>query len=193
MRIALFGGSFDPVHDAHLALASVALEHLALDRLLWVPVGDAWQKERPLAPARHRAAMVSLAIAAEPRCVLETIEVERAGPSYTIDTVRELQAREPHAQWWLVLGQDQYANLHTWRDWRDLARRVVFAVAGRAGDEPRAGTELAPHRHQMVTLALPPMNVSSTEIRRRIAHGERIDDMVPPAVARYIDLHHLYR
>jgi nicotinate-nucleotide adenylyltransferase len=98
-RIGLFGGSFDPVHNAHVALARSALEALALDEVRWIPAGHPWQKTRTLADAAHRQAMVALAIEDEPRFVLDPIELQRPGPSYMLDTVTELQAAQPDAQW----------------------------------------------------------------------------------------------
>jgi nicotinate-nucleotide adenylyltransferase len=196
-RIGILGGSFDPVHNAHVALARSALEHLQLDELLWVPAGQAWQKTRRLADANHRAAMVQLVIDSEPRFKLERCELDRDGPSYMLDTVSELQSRTPNAQWFLVLGQDQYANLHTWHGWRELLDRVTLAVAGRAGDEPTPSPELAAVPHRMSMLPMPPMADSATEIRRRLQQRpggsqDGVADMVPAAVARYIDQHHLY-
>ena len=192
-RIGLYGGSFDPPHNAHIALARTALEHLSLDELRWVPAGVQWQKTRELAPVPDRQAMVMAAIAGEPRFALENCELWRSGPSYTIDTVRDLQDAEPDAEWFLVVGQDQYANLHTWRHWRELVQRVTLAVAARDGVEPQPAPELAAEPHRAVTLPLPRIDVSSSEIRQRIAGGRDYTDMVPPAVARYIDLHPLYR
>ena len=191
-RIGLLGGSFDPPHNAHLALAHAALEHLRLDELRWLPAGDPWQKKRRLASAADREAMVRLAIAGEPRFVLDDRELRRSGPSYTVDTLRELQASE-QADWFLVLGQDQYANLHTWHDWPELLQRVTLAVAARAGIEPAPSEPVAATPHRMQLVPLPPMAVSATEIRQRIAAGREYTDMVPEAVARYIDRHHLYR
>jgi nicotinate-nucleotide adenylyltransferase len=190
-RIGLFGGSFDPVHVAHLALARRALADLALDELRWVPAGHAWQKTRAMTPAAHREAMLRLAIADEPRWVLEGCELRRPGPSYTVDTVRELQAAEPGATWFLVIGQDQYAGLHTWHHFDELLRLVTLAVALRPGAaaEADARVRAAP----MQPIALPPMAVSATDIRARIAAGEGIAGLVPPAVADYIDRHRLYR
>jgi nicotinate-nucleotide adenylyltransferase len=190
-RIALFGGSFDPVHAAHVALAGVALSQLGLDELRWVPAGRQWQKHRDLTPAVHRAAMVRLAIAGEPRFVLEDCELRRSGASYTYDTVRELQAAEPGAEWFLVIGQDQYAGLHSWVRWQEMLQRVTLAVANRPGVTVLASPEVQAVPHRVVPL--PMMDVSSTEIRARVARGLAVDDLVPAPVARYIAQHALYQ
>jgi len=190
-RIGLFGGSFDPVHNAHVALARLALDRLQLDELRWIPAGKPWQKkDREITPASQREAMVALAIQGEPRFKLERCELERSGPSYMLDTVRELQAAESGAQWFLIVGQDQYASLHTWHGWQELLRLVRLAVANRPGAHSPVNAELARVPH--VEVALPMMDVSSTELRQRIAAGQGVDDLVPAAVARYIDQHHLY-
>ena len=200
-RIGILGGSFDPVHNTHLALAGVALQHLKLDQLLWVPVGQPWQKSRQLARAADRAAMVALAIALEPRFKLESCELLRTGPSYTVDTVRELRARAGDAKdasdhWFLIIGQDQFAQFHTWHGWEDLVRMVTLAVANRAGDAPHSNPEVAAAMGASATvieLPLPPSNVSATGVRQRVALGQDIAAMVPPAVASYIERHGLYR
>ncbi len=192
-RIGLFGGSFDPVHVAHVALARCALEQLALDAVWWIPAGRNWQKGGTAAGAEQRAAMIALAIDGEPRFRLERCELDRAGPSYTIDTVRALRQREPGKDWTLILGQDQYAGLPSWHEWRELVSLVTLAVAGRADAAPRAPVPLAAVPHRAVALAMPAMAVSATEIRARIARGDDITALVPPGVARYIDQHHLYR
>ena len=190
-RIGIFGGTFDPVHSAHLALARVALDQLQLDEVRWIPAGRPWQKARDLTPARHRAAMVALAIRDEPRFVLDECELRRSGASYTLDTVRELQAAEPGAQWFLIIGQDQYAGLHTWLGWENLLGRVTLAVANRPGAALQENPEVRRVGHQ--AMGLPMMDVSSTEIRARRAAGQGIDTLVPAAVSSYIDQHHLYR
>jgi nicotinate-nucleotide adenylyltransferase len=190
-RIGLFGGTFDPVHNAHLALARSALVDLKLDEVRWVPAGQPWQKARHLTDAAHREAMVGLAIAGEPRFVLDRAEIERAGPSYTLDTVRELQAREPGNEWFLIIGQDQYAGLHGWNGWQELLGRVVLAVANRPGAALPVDPEVLRFPHRSVPL--PMLDIASTAIRRRVAAGADISELVPPQVAGYIDRHALYR
>ena len=192
-RIGLFGGSFDPVHVAHLALARCALDALALDAVYWVPAGLAWQKGGAAASAAQRAAMVALAVAGEPRFALERCEIDRAGPSYTIDTVLQLRAREPGAQWWLIVGQDQLERLPTWRRWRDLVALVQLAVANRAGEAPALPAELGAAGVTLHALAMPALEVSSSEIRARVAAGREIASLVPAPVAGYIAEHGLYR
>ncbi|WP_181179020.1 nicotinate-nucleotide adenylyltransferase [Methylibium rhizosphaerae] len=195
-RIGLFGGSFDPVHVAHLALARTALDTLGLDRLHWVPTRP-WQKAgRELAADEHRAAMVALAIDGEPRYRLDRRELRRTGPSYTVDTVCELHAEHPGAWVFLLLGQDQYANLHTWKDWQSLLPLVTLAVAARDGRRPEPAPELAAVPHRLEMLAMPRLDVSATDIRTRLARGEPASALVPSLVtapvARYIDQHRLY-
>jgi nicotinate-nucleotide adenylyltransferase len=193
-RIGLFGGSFDPVHNAHLALAREALQSLALDQVRWVPAGQPWQKvtvgTRPMTPASHREAMVRAVIGGEPRFVLDRIEIERQSASYTLDTVRHVQATFPGSACFLLIGADQYANLHTWHGWQELLGRVVLAVANRPGLMPPVHPDVLRHPHRSVPL--PMLDISSTDIRRRVARGEAIDQLVPPDVASYIARHGLY-
>ncbi len=190
-RAGLFGGTFDPVHNAHVALAHAALDGLTLDEVRWVPTGQPWQKDRRITPAAHREAMVRLAIEGEPRFVLDRIEIERDGPSYTLDTVRALRAAHPGVEWVLIIGQDQYAGLHTWRDWPQLLALVTLAVANRPGvaTAPHADVRAHPHR----AVPLPMLDISATDVRARVAAGLDIAQLVPPQVARYIETHGLYR
>jgi nicotinate-nucleotide adenylyltransferase len=187
-RIGLFGGTFDPPHNAHVALARSALDALALDGLRWIPAGQPWQKTRVVTPAVHREAMVRLAIQGQARFVLDRIELEREGPSYTLDTVRALQ---PLGELVLIIGADQYAGLHTWRGWQELLGLVTLAVANRPGPMPPVSVEVLRHPHRVVPL--PMLDVSATKIRARVARGLPIDGLVPPSVASYIDLNRLYK
>ncbi len=190
-RIGLFGGSFDPVHDAHLALAEAALAELRLGQVRWIPAGQPWQKDRAITPAVHREAMLRLAIAHEPRFVLDRIELQRNGPSYTLDTVQALAAAQPGTQWFLIIGQDQYTSLHTWRNWQTLLGMVVLAVANRPGSACQPHPDVLRFPHRMVPL--PMLDISSTEIRNRVKTGAAISELVPPDVARYIESNALYR
>lgn len=190
-RIGLFGGTFDPPHQAHVALARLALDVLQLDELRWVPAGNPWQKSRTITPAAQREAMVRLAMGDDARFVFERCELVRQGPSYTLDTVRELQAAEPGAQWFLLIGQDQYAGLHTWHGWQELLGRVTLAVARRPGVDAAPPAAVQAFAHQVVPL--PMMDIASSDIRTQVAAGRPITDLVPPAVAGYIDQHRLYR
>ncbi len=190
-RVGLFGGSFDPVHNAHVALAQAALSELKLDEVRWIPAGQPWQKTRAITAAQHRAAMLQLAIAAQPRFVLDRTELDRPGQSFTLDTVRALATAQPGTKWFLLIGQDQYANLHTWRDWQALLGLVVLAIANRPGDQRSPHTDVQRFPHRMVPL--PMLDISSTDIRQRAARGADISHLVPPAVARYIETHGLYR
>jgi nicotinate-nucleotide adenylyltransferase len=191
---ALFGGSFDPPHLAHLALARAALAELALDRLVWMPAARSPHKPGPpSAPAADRVAMLRLLTAGEPRFEIDERELARPGPSYTVDTLRALCAEAPDTAWWLVIGQDQYARLDTWHDWRGLVALAGLAVAAR-GDEPVAAAPgLAGCPHEMRVLAMPAMPHSATAARARSARGEDVAALVGAPVARYIAHHHLYR
>jgi len=193
-RIGLFGGSFNPPHLAHLALARVARDVLALDELRWLPAGQPWQKPASeMAAASDREAMVRLMVAGEPGMVVDARELQRSGASYTMDTVRELQTERPGARWFLVIGQDQYGRLDTWRDAAQLASLVTLAVAARHGQAPQPPAAWAEPPHPVMVLPLPRTDISATDIRQRAAAGEPVSPLVGDAVARYIDQHHLYR
>ena len=190
-RIGILGGTFDPVHNAHLALARAALAVGDLDQVRWVPSGQPWQKDRVITRATDREAMVRIAIEGESRFVLDRIEIERPGPSYMLDTVREWQRREPGKEWVLILGRDQYEGLTTWHGWQELLGLVTLAVAERPGTGVADGAADDPHPYRTLPMSL--HDISSTAIRMAIREGQDISRLVPPAVARYIDSHGLYR
>ena len=193
-RVGLFGGTFDPVHRAHVALAEAALAALQLAEVRWIPAGQPWQKARPITDAAHRVAMLQLATRHQPRFVLDRIELDRAGPSYTLDTVQALAAAQPGTDWFLLIGQDQYAGLHSWHGWRELLGRVTLAVAQRPGPAQPVHAEVLAHvlahSHRMLPLGM--LDIASSDIRERVARGDDISKLVPPEVARYIDQHGLY-
>ncbi len=192
--IGLLGGSFDPPHRAHLALARSALRALRLDAVWLIPAGQPWQRAPLAASAQQRWDMVQLLLAGEPGLHACDLELMRDGPSYTIDTVRELQRRHPHTAYTLIVGSDQLANLCSWRDWEALAAAVDIAAAARPGHalQPPAGLLQALQRggHALRLLPLPPLPLSATQARA--AHGNTLRTIVPPAVARYIEQHHIY-
>lgn len=193
-RIGLLGGSFDPPHLGHLALGRAARAALGLAEVRWLPAGAPWQKaRRQLAPAPHRAAMLGLLLDGEPGAVVDTIELDRDGPTYTLDTVLALQGAHPNpAEWVLILGQDQYGRFDTWHRWAELLDHVVLAVAARAGQAPQPPAALAGRPHQVLALPMPRLDISASDIRARVARGEPVVTLVGDRVARYIDQNHLY-
>ncbi len=194
-RIGLFGGAFDPPHSAHRALVRAALDHLALDSLLVIPTGQAWHKSRTLTPAQHRLAMARLCFADLPQVQVDALEIERPGPSYTIDTLRTLAARRPDAEWFLLIGEDQARALTQWRDWQQIAQLATICVAERE-DSTGAGGQFEPPEalaQRFRRLPVPPMAVSATDIRARLGKHQSIESLVFEPVARYIEHHHLYQ
>lgn len=199
-RVGVFGGAFDPPHEAHVALARAAIAAFALDRLLIVPTGDAWHKSRPLSPAAGRLAMCQLAFAHLPQVVVDDRELRRDGPTYTIDTLTELRREWPGAELFLQIGADQAAAFHTWRRAQDIVDIAIISIAARGdsagaamqldAENPLPGLRVAPGRVRV--LPLPPLPHSATDVRRRVAAGLPIDHLVAPAVAGYIAKHHLY-
>jgi nicotinate-nucleotide adenylyltransferase len=193
-RVGLFGGAFDPPHRAHVALAQAAIDQLQLDELRVLPTGQAWHKPQTLSPAADRLAMARIAFGDLSRVALDERELNRQGPSYTIDSLRELQAEQPDAGFFLVIGEDQAQSFTTWRDWQSIARLATICLAERPSLAERPGGQVsalpAPARVQW--LNLPAMPESATDIRRRAAAGESIGHLVPAGVASYIDQHHLY-
>ena len=198
-RIGVFGGAFDPPHNAHRALANAALDQLNLAELRIFPTGRAWHKSRALTDADDRLAMSRLAFGGLPRTVVDAREVLRDGPTYTLDTLRELQAERPDAQPVLIMGADQARALPSWHGWQVILSIAIISVAHRAIQtgatarfDPKSLPGLPPGA-RFESLELPAMDTSATDIRLRIARGEDVSALVPSAVARYIDQHLLYR
>ena len=196
-RIGLLGGSFDPIHRAHLELACRAADELGLQQVWLIPAGRPWQRGELAASASQREDMTRLAAAADPRLRVLDLELRREGPTYTIDTLRELQASQPECEFVLILGSDQLENLPSWKDWRQIAARVDLAVAQRPAHRARAASEvlqaLRAGGHTLHLLRMPPAEVSATEVRERAARRRDLRDLVPAAVADYIERHHLYQ
>lgn len=192
-RIGLLGGSFDPVHLAHVALARTALHALGLSQVQLIPAGSPWQRAPLQASPAQRCEMIRLAIADEPGMSLNTLEIERTGATYTVDTIRALPADVRYV--WL-LGADQLVNFCTWKDWREIAARVDLAVATRPGTPLAAPGELAQYLEQagrqLEELPFSDMPISASEIRRRLAQDLPVDDLLAKPVYQYVRAHHLY-
>jgi nicotinate-nucleotide adenylyltransferase len=185
--VGLFGGSFDPIHHGHLIVARVAAEALGLDALRFVPAREQpFKQGRHGATAEQRAAMLDLAVAGTTGFGVERAELRRPGPSYTVDTLRELHAQEPGIRLTLLLGADAAAELEAWHQAAEipsLARVVVFARAG----TPAPASALIGGR-----VEVPAVDISATEIRRRVREGRSIRYWVPDPVAEYVSRHRLY-
>lgn len=193
-RFGLFGGAFDPPHNAHRELVETALRTLRLDGLHILPTGQAWHKARTLSDAGHRLAMCRLAFGDLPGVVIDRRELERPGSTYTIDTVEEIARERPGAELFLLIGQDQHRAFTTWRRWQDLLDRVTLVVAARPASEPASPHPDDPPTVPCLRLDMPLSPISSTAIRRLAAdRSPTLAALVPKPVARYISSHSLYQ
>jgi nicotinate-nucleotide adenylyltransferase len=201
MRIGVFGGTFDPVHLGHLILAEQCREQARLDRVLFVPSARPPHKQRhPVSPFRHRAEMLQLATAGHPAFRIDELENERAGPSFTVDTLDELKKRYPDAEWFFLVGSDTLAEMHEWHDPAGIVRRAGLLVVARGGERVLSAEELRASlrlpQGEAVRLAViesPRIEISSRELRRRAALGRSLRYLVPRAVECYIEEKGLYR
>ena len=187
-RIAIYGGTFDPIHHGHLILARDTLEFLELDLLIFMPCAQSPHKlNRTAASADDRIRMLQLATAGEARFWVSRLEADRRGPSYAIDTMRELGDSFPNARWWWIIGADQLPKLSTWSEYPELKKRIIFAVL------PRTGARL---KKITGAIHLPKprlVDISATEIRHRVKQHLPIHHLTPAPVADYIARHRLYR
>ena len=197
-RIGMFGGTFDPPHNAHVLLARTAIRELDLDRLHVVPARSAWYKSRALGAAEQRLALCQLAFADVPATRVDARELQRDGVTYTVDTLRELRAENPAAALFLLIGSDQAAAFHGWHLAAEILRlaHIAIAVRGDAPDDldprdPLPGLQVDPAR--LHRLRMRPIALSATLLRQRLAAGKSVAKSVPAAVAAYIESHHLYQ
>ena len=199
MRRGILGGTFDPVHTGHLILAQEVLWRLRLDEVLFVPTGLPWMKrDEAITDGEHRRRMVELALAGNPSFRMLTAELDRPGETYTVDTLEELRAGQmADDELLFIMGVDTLHTMHRWKEPRrilELARLVVALRPGQGPIDLAAMTELdaaAPER--VMTVHMPLVEISGTELRRRVRNGEPVRYLVPDAVADYIERYGLYR
>ncbi len=193
MRIGLFGGVFNPPHVGHLICAQEAHAQLELDVVVWVPVGRAPHREIPQDPGPElRFQMCDYATAADERFGLSRLEIERNGPSYTVDTLRELRERSPDDELVLILGGDQAAAVPTWREPGEVMRLAAIGVAERAGSDRKRVEAAIGGQAELRFFEMPRIDVSSTMVRERAASGRPIRYLVPDKVANFIGAQSLY-
>jgi nicotinate-nucleotide adenylyltransferase len=187
-RLGILGGTFDPVHVAHLAAAAAARTQLALTRVLVVVAGDPWQKRgRVCAPAEARFEMVAAALDGVEGFEASRLEIDRTGPTYTIDTVETLRRERPR-ELFLIVGGDVAASVDTWHRADDLRAAVTLAIVDR-GD---VAASTPPNGWRCIPVHMPRLDLSSTDLRRRIGAGESVDFLVPPPAARVLRARGLY-
>jgi nicotinate-nucleotide adenylyltransferase len=194
-RLGVFGGAFDPPHKAHLALVQAALAQLQLDQIKVIPTGQAWHKTRSLSPAVDRLAMAELAFGSLAGVEVDPREMRRPGPSFTVDTLRELQLENPQAELFLLIGADQARALPTWHQWQALVQSAIICVAERE-DLTRANARFVPPdqlKSRFARLKMPPSPISATAIRTAVSNGQDVSPLVGEPVARYIVDHHLFQ
>jgi nicotinate-nucleotide adenylyltransferase len=192
MRLGVLGGTFDPPHIAHLIFAEQACEQLELDRVLFIPAGDPWRKaDRQITPAAQRLEMVRIATQDNPAFDVDDSEIRREGPTYTVETLRELsKGLHEGDQLFFLAGEDALADLPYWHDPAGIASLATIVVAPRQGAATPA--DLPFHASRLARIAMPFMDVSSTDLRQRAREGRSLRYLVPPAVEKYIHENKLY-
>jgi nicotinate-nucleotide adenylyltransferase len=190
-RVGIMGGTFDPIHHGHLVAASEVASLYDLDEVIFVPTGEPWQKSaRRVSPAEHRYLMTVIATASNPRFWVSRVDVDRAGPTYTIDTIRDIAEQRPAAELFFITGADALAQILSWKDAPDLLKLAHFVGVTRPGYE-LSGDHLP--SDAVTLLDVPALAISSSGCRERIADGRPVWYLVPDGVVQYINKHHLYR
>ncbi|HEX7826324.1 MAG TPA: nicotinate-nucleotide adenylyltransferase [Mycobacterium sp.] len=188
-RIGVMGGTFDPIHHGHLVAASEVAQSFDLDEVIFVPTGQPWQKSG-VTTSEHRYLMTVIATASNPRFTVSRVDIDRAGPTYTIDTLRDLKESRPDAELFFITGADALAQILSWRDHDELWDLAHFVAVSRPGHVlSTAGLPT----DDVSQLEIPALAISSTDCRDRVAHGNPVWYLVPDGVVQYIAKHHLYR
>lgn len=188
-RIGVMGGTFDPIHNGHLVAASEVQQKFNLDEVIFVPTGQPWMKS-DVSPGEHRYLMTVIATAANPRFTVSRVDIDRAGPTYTVDTLRDIRAARPNADLFFITGADAVAQIMEWKDLDEVWNLAHFVAVSRPGHDlsisglPKAGVS---------SLEVPALAISSTDCRSRVGRGFPVWYLVPDGVVQYISKHHLYR
>ena len=190
-KIGVMGGTFDPIHNGHLVAASEVADRFALDEVLFVPTGEPWQKaEREVSASEDRYLMTVIATASNPRFSTSRVDIERGGPTYTVDTLSELHEAMPDAALFFITGADALAPVLSWRHVGRGVRYAHFVAGTRPGYE--LGDDHLPHGVASL-VEVPAMAISSTDCRERVAQGRPVWYLVPDGVVQYISKRNLYR
>lgn len=188
-RIGVMGGTFDPIHHGHLVAASEVAQWFDLDEVVFVPTGQPWQKD-DVSLSEHRYLMTVIATASNPRFTVSRVDIDRAGLTYTIDTLRDLKAQRPEAELFFITGADAIAQILSWRDHDELWELAHFVAVSRPGHV--LNTDGLPS-DDVSQLEIPALAISSTDCRDRVRKGHPVWYLVPDGVVQYIAKHHLYR
>ncbi|GAA3016819.1 nicotinate-nucleotide adenylyltransferase [Microbacterium aurantiacum] len=188
-RIGVMGGTFDPIHHGHLVAASEVAQSFDLDEVVFVPTGEPWQKTE-VSPSEHRYLMTVIATASNPRFTVSRVDIDRAGPTYTIDTLRDLAEQRPGAELFFITGADAVAQIFSWRNHDELWALAHFVAVSRPGHV--LNTSGLPSE-DVSQLEIPALAISSTDCRDRVERGHPVWYLVPDGVVQYIAKHHLYR
>jgi nicotinate-nucleotide adenylyltransferase len=190
------GGTFDPIHNGHLVAASEVADLFGLDEVVFVPTGQPWQKHRAVSAAEDRYLMTVIATAANPRFSVSRVDIERGGPTYTKDTLRDLHAVDPDAELYFITGADALASILSWQDWEELFAMARFVGVSRPGydlDGDHLGEVLARLPEDALRLVeVPALAISSTDCRRRAGSARPIWYLVPDGVVQYVSKRRLY-
>ena len=187
------GGTFDPIHHGHLVAASEVQAWFGLDEVVFVPTGQPWQKSgRAVSEAEDRYLMTVIATASNPRFWVSRVDIDRGGPTYTIDTLRDLNAELPDAELYFITGADALGDIFTWRDAAELFRLAHFVGCTRPGYEMDDSTLEGIPSDRVTIVEIPALAISSTECRKRTAAGEPVWYLVPDGVVQYINKYSLY-
>ena len=187
------GGTFDPIHNGHLVAASEVANMFDLDEVVFVPTGEPWQKSgKKVSAAEDRYLMTVIATASNPRFKVSRVDIDRSGPTYTVDTLRDLRRFYPDAELFFITGADALASIVTWRDWEDMFEPARFVGVTRPGSELDDAILPEVHRERVSLVDIPAMAISSTECRERAASKRPVWYLVPDGVVQYIAKHRLY-